>query len=93
MKFYETITETEIQEYDKNIDSKRKQGKFESRNLKTKLKASKYNELRQIVAFFKKEYNVNVYKSDLLYIGLCELLENNPNAEDFINVLAKYDKI
>lgn len=93
MKFYETITETEINEYDKNIDSKRKQGKFESRNLRTTLKASKYNEIRQIIAFFKKEYDVNIYKSDLLYIGLCELLENNQTSDEFINVLQKYDKI
>lgn len=93
MKFYETITDQEIQEYDKNIDSKRKQGKFESRHLRTKINASKYNELRQIVAYFKKEYNINVYKSDLLHIGLCELLENNQTADEFIKLLQKYDKI
>ena len=93
MKFYEQITEDEVNEFDKRIDSKQKQGEFEPKYLKIRLNALKYNELRQIAAYFKKECGLTIYKSDLLYVGLMELIENNPDAESMIRTLGKYGKI
>ena len=93
MKFFETITDKEIDEFDKRIDSKQKQGKFTPKNLRIRLTAMQYKKLRQIVAYFKKECDLNIYKSDLLYVGLMELIENNPDAEDMLETLGKHGKI
>ena len=55
MKFFENITEQEVNEFDKRTDAKQKQGEFEPKYLKIRLNALKYNELRQIVAYFKNK--------------------------------------
>lgn len=93
MKFFEKITEQEVNEYDKRIDSKQKQGEFAPKHLRIRLNALKYYELRQIIAYFKKECGITISKSDLLYVGLMELIENNPDAKSMIKTLGKYDKI
>lgn len=93
MKFFETITDEEMEQFDKRIDSKQKQGEFEPKHLRIRLTALQYKKLRQIIAYFKKECNLNLYKSDLLYVGLMELIENNPDAESMIETLGKYGKI
>ena len=93
MKFFENITDDEVNEFDKRTDSKQKKGEFEPKYLKIRLNALQYNELRKIVAYFKKECDLNVYKSDLLYVGLMELIENNPDAESMIAALGRYGKL
>ena len=93
MKFFESITEKEVNEYDKRTDSKQNKGEFAPKNLRIRLNALKYYELRQIIAYFKKECGISISKSDLLYVGLMELIENNPDAKAMIKTLGKYDKI
>ena len=93
MKFFENITEQEVNEFDKRTDAKQKQGEFEPKYLKIRLNALQYNQLRKIVAYFKKECDLTVYKSDLLYVGLMELIENNPDAKSMIETLGKYGKL
>lgn len=93
MKFFENITEQEVNEFDKRTDAKQKQGEFEPKYLKIRLNALQYNQLRKIVAYFKKECDLTVYKSDLLYVGLMELIENNPDANSMIETLGKYGKL
>ena len=93
MKFFEQITDKEIDEFDKRIDSKQNKNEFAPKHLRIRLTAMQYKRLRQIVAYFKKECDLNFYKSDLLYVGLLELIENNPDVETMIETLGKYGKI